>query len=331
MEYHSKYGKSPRFIRRQLNARYPFVKRQNVSDACLPANSGATAAYNTSTTAYKTGARTTKAPPATTAGPSMPLCSLQNQDPGQGINVEGCTCGSTKLPLLTVASPTNDSQSCAYTAMPSSSVSNPISRQQQAWTSNCQACTLVGGIADTPTCTSVGGCTPTPTLNVFLSNNSVPLGDENSKNNGTDLRNAMYMKLQALCPDNAGECNSSKGDAEIDKVASLTLDARPDKGELNFTISDSNYNSPKERDQMLTAAVASWQQADAKSCKSVPYQGQPEKAYSVMCGTGPVKRDLPFTVGAPEKRTPQHHAPCTLQVSRSCSLRRSERHVMGDP
>lgn len=318
MQYHNEYAKSPRFIRRRLNTRYPFVKRQNVSDACLPANSGATVAYSTGTATYKTGARTTKAPPATTAGPSMPSCTLRNQDPDQGINAQGCICGSTTLPLLMVASPTNDSQSCAYTAMPSSSVSNPISRQQQVWTSKCQACTLVGGIADTPTCTSVGGCTattsanPTPTLKVFLSNNSVPLGDENSKNNGTDLRNAMYTKLQALCPDTADECNSSKGDAEIDKIASLTPDARPDKGKLNFTISDSNYNSPKERDQMLAAAVAFWQQAAEKSCQSVPYGGQPAKAHSVMCGTGPVKRDLAFTDAALGKRSPQHRPPCTL-------------------
>jgi hypothetical protein len=93
--------------------------------------------------------------------PPMPACSLQNEDPDQGINARGCICGSVTLPLLTITPEVDESSSCSYTAMPSSSTSNPITIGTQSWTSNCQACTLVGGIADEAQCTSVGGCVPT--------------------------------------------------------------------------------------------------------------------------------------------------------------------------
>lgn len=175
IDYHNAHANTPRFIRRRLDAKYIHIKRQSASAACAAATD--------------TAAQTT-APPPTTAALSVHSCSLHNEDPDRGINSQGCVCGSTTLPLLTVASATDESQSCSYTAMPSSSVSNPISIETEYWTSICQACTLVDGIADTPTCTSVGGCTsttsatPTPTFAIFLSNNSLPLGDKNNKNKG---------------------------------------------------------------------------------------------------------------------------------------------------
>lgn len=257
---------------------------------------------------------TTSSPPTITTAPPMPSCSLQNEDPDQGINTQGCICGSTTLPLLTVASPTDDAQSCAYTALPSSSVPNPIAVESQAWTSNCQACTLVGGIADAPSCTSVAGCqptaAPTPTLAVNLSNNTVSVGDEDSKNGGSDLRNTMYKDLQALCPQDGGSCTSTQ-DAEIDKIESLSTDDEPDDGHLNFTITDSSYNSQKERDQMLVAAISTWEQAVHKSCKSVPYRGQPFPATQDDCTTGPVtKRRRGSTDGILEDRSPERQDPC---------------------
>ena len=78
-----------------------------------------------------------------------------------GINAQGCICDSTTLPLISVSSATNDEQSCAYTAMPSSIVSNPISVTTEIYTSNCQACTLVGGVANAATCGNIPDCTPT--------------------------------------------------------------------------------------------------------------------------------------------------------------------------
>jgi hypothetical protein len=291
IDYHNSYANTSWLIRKRLGAKYSHIKRQGASAACA--------------TATGTAAKTT-APPPTTAALSMPSCSLQKQDPDQGINKMGCVCGSTTLPLLTVTSATDESQSCSYTAMPSSSISNPISIETEHWTSNCQACTLVGGIGDAPTCTSVAGCTstaaatPTSTFAIFLSNNSLPIGDENNKNNGADMRTDVYNKLKALCPDNANACDSTKN-AEIDEIPTIVGDGLGYET-LTFTIQDSHYNSPHDRDRMLAAAVASWQQAVGKSCKEVEYKDEADPTAS-GCGTGPVKRDLPTRTEL-EKRSP---------------------------
>ena len=132
--YHNKYKASPQ---RRKNKRNPHGKRQDAADCPI-----------------------TSAP---TAAPT-PQCTLQNEDPDQGINARGCICGSATLPLLTVTSVTDDAQSCAYTTLPLSGAPNPISIQTVTFTSDCKACTLVGGIADTPTCTAIDGCGPTTTV-----------------------------------------------------------------------------------------------------------------------------------------------------------------------
>ncbi|SLM39732.1 hypothetical protein LPUS_10336 [Lasallia pustulata] len=107
----------------------------------------------------------TTSPPSSTTPTPTPSCTLQNEDPDQGIAGRGCICGSTTLPLLTVPSATDPAQSCAYTAIPTTNGTNPVSILSSTYTSACQACTLVGGIADTPMCTTIAGCatsTPTP-------------------------------------------------------------------------------------------------------------------------------------------------------------------------
>ena len=110
------------------------------------------------------GCSTTSPPSSSVTAAPTPSCSLQNEDPDQGIAGRGCICGSTTLPLLTVTSATDPAQSCAYTALPTTTGANPVTIDSSTYTSACQACTLVGGIADTPTCTPIMGCTtPTPT------------------------------------------------------------------------------------------------------------------------------------------------------------------------
>ena len=274
--------------------------------------------------------------PTSTFAPSMPSCSLQNQDPDQGIYAQGCVCGSTTLPLLTISDAAAASQSCSYTVIPTSSVANPITTHSDVYTSNCYKCTLIGGIADTPTCaaTPVNGCSPTtpaaPTATVWLSNNSVPIGDENNKNGGADLRSDLFKKLKALCPDNANTCDS-KTPGEFDKVKTVV---GHDSGEetIKFTIQDSHYDSTQERDQMIAAAVASWQQAVSKSCKEVKYEDFEDPTTS-GCGKGIVKRGIveralmtreermlnpryalpePICVGCSAPLTPQCHYKATI-------------------
>ena len=114
------------------------------------------------------GCQTTSAPsaPSSTTLAPPPSCTLQNEDPDQGIFTQGCICGSTTLPLLNLTSATADAQSCAYTALPTTTEVNPITILTSTYTSECQVCTLIGGIADTPTCATITGCqntTPPPT------------------------------------------------------------------------------------------------------------------------------------------------------------------------
>ena len=106
----------------------------------------------------------TTSPLSSTTPTPTPSCILQDSDPDQGIAGQGCICGSTTLPLLTISSATDLAQSCAYTAIPTTTGTNPITILSSTYTSECQACTLIGGIADTPTCTTIADCTtPTPT------------------------------------------------------------------------------------------------------------------------------------------------------------------------
>lgn len=285
-------------LHKKFAARPPLKKVKRDASACqLPPN----------------GSPTTKAP--TTPAPAMPSCSLQNEDPDQGINARGCVCGSTTLPLLTISNAKDESQSCSYTAMPTSKVANPITIESQVYTANCYLCTLIGGIADTPSCatTPVKGCTPTtpavPTATVFLSNNSVPIGDENDKNNGADLRLDLFKKLKALCPDKADACDS-KTPGEFDKIETV-VGNEPAEETLKFTIQDSHYDSPKERDQMIAAAVASWQQAVSKSCKEIDYEDYEDPTKS-GCGTGIVKRgtvERALMTSEERRMTPRHALP----------------------
>ena len=112
------------------------------------------------------GCPTTSVPSSTTPAPTptpTPSCTLQNEDPDQGIFTQGCICGSTTLPLLNLTSATADAQSCAYTTLPTTTEVNPITVLTSTFTSACQVCTLIGGIADTPTCATITGCqSPSP-------------------------------------------------------------------------------------------------------------------------------------------------------------------------
>ncbi|KAF2201339.1 hypothetical protein GQ43DRAFT_480789 [Delitschia confertaspora ATCC 74209] len=279
IDLHKKYANAPRKIKRDVNAKYSHIKRAAPGGACV-------------TPAPTTPSKTTT-PPKTTPKPAMPSCSLQQQDPDQGINKRGCVCGTTTLPLLTVKDATRDEQSCSYTALPSTKVANPITIATHTWTQNCQACTLVGGIADAEHCTSVPNCTPTATAKpfaIFLSNNSLPVGNEDNKDGGAALRKEVYDKLKALCPDNAKSCDSKK-DAELKNIPTI-VKGGIEYGTLKFTIQDSSYGSTSERDRMLAAAVSSWERSLSKSCEDVEYEYEADPTES-GCGHGPAdKRTL---------------------------------------
>ena len=84
-------------------------------------------------------------------------CTSQDMDPGLNILTAYCVCSSSTFPV-SVNTATTPFNSCAYTSLPTSTI-NPIA-SISATTSNCQACSLVGG---SNSCQTVTGCTPTPT------------------------------------------------------------------------------------------------------------------------------------------------------------------------
>ncbi|KAF2650990.1 hypothetical protein K491DRAFT_730354 [Lophiostoma macrostomum CBS 122681] len=278
---HNAHANAARFIKQREVPRFSHIKRQGLNASCP--------------TATISGTSTETAPP-TTSAPPMPSCSYLYAAPDNGIEMNACVCGSVTLPPLTLTNAPNQEASCSYTAMPSSSVANPITIPTQYWTNNCQACTLIGGIADAATCTSVGGCTPTsapkPVLAIEISNNSIPIGNADNFDDGKDLRTDFYTQLQNICPDSSDHCDSTQT-AEVHGIP-IIIGEEVDFEVLSLVVQDSHYSSKDDRDRMLAAAMATWQQAVSKSCKEVEYHDD-EPDVGSGCGNGALVNQSPFT------------------------------------
>lgn len=98
--------------------------------------------------------------PAITPAPTI-SCSIQHEDPDQGINTQYCVCSSSTFPILSITDPNaGESASCAYTDLPSDKTINP-QPSLPVITSNCQVCSV--GFDFQSCFSSVADCTPTPT------------------------------------------------------------------------------------------------------------------------------------------------------------------------
>lgn len=201
---------------------------------------------------YDTGPASSAGSTITSPPAATPSCEYLPQDPDQGRTVAACVCEETAtLPLITPQpSGTNsifaNSASCAYTTMPGSSVTNPVTTEVQTWTSNCQACTLTGGVADVETCTTVPSCTPTgaaaastPTFAVFVSNSTVGIGDAEHEDQGKQLGRDMYNILHNFYQ-NRTSCKTGKENhASISNDLTITQDGdEPLKPYLYFSTVD---------------------------------------------------------------------------------------------
>lgn len=171
---------------------------------------------------YVSASATSSTPSSITVAPTkLPSCELHNHDPDQGINQAFCLCDdSITLSPLPVTSAY--SESCAYKSIPTGTTAiETVTTQTEIWTSNCAACTIVGGIADAETCTTVSGCTPTaapsPTIAAWVGNlSTIDIGNAEDKNGGKDLATEMLTKLKGMCSG-----STCKGDhAEMDHVES---------------------------------------------------------------------------------------------------------------
>jgi hypothetical protein len=199
-------------------------------------------------TATSTGTKsaTSSTPASITAAPGpLPSCLLHPESPDQGINAPYCVCdGSHTLSPLPATS--EYSESCAYKSIPTDTTAIvTVTTQTVIYTTNCSACTIVGGIADVASCTSVAGCTPTappapptppappsPTISAWVGNlSTVPIGNAADVNGGKDLATEMFGKLKAMCSGASYTCKGSAANAaEMDNVNTVIAN-----GEENLT------------------------------------------------------------------------------------------------
>ncbi|KAI1761293.1 hypothetical protein GGR53DRAFT_506076 [Hypoxylon sp. FL1150] len=241
--------------------------------------------------------------PITPAPTSTPSCEYLPMDPGHGRDKAACVCDSTRtLPLLTVApsgtqSVFSNAASCAYTAVPGPSVANPVTTDVRVWTTGCEACTAVGGVADQRTCTTVASCTPTtspspspspavPTFAVWVANRTVPIGDAEGKDGGKKLAADMFGKLRGFCAD-GGACDVAQY-AKMEGVETVVKGGEePLQPEMYWETA--TFFSIPVLEKMLAAALATWIPATSKSCEDVEYVLEADPTIS-GCGNGPVKR-----------------------------------------
>jgi hypothetical protein len=192
------------------------VKKRDVS--------GAACSIQTSTITKATPTSTTESN-AITPGPTL-SCLLHNQDPDQGIVQAYCLCNDS-ITLAPLPATSAQSESCAYSTMPGISASEAITTQTQVWTTNCQACTIIGGVADQETCTPVSGCKPTlapvPTIAAWIGNlSTIDIGNAEDGNGGKDLAQEMFTKLKGSCDASNRTCKSTP--AVMDNVEAVLLD-----------------------------------------------------------------------------------------------------------
>ncbi|KAK0510445.1 hypothetical protein JMJ35_006877 [Cladonia borealis] len=258
-----------------------------------------------------------------TTSPTLPTCTLQNEDPDQNINTPYCICTASGLPssktypVLSVAPTAQESASCAYTTLPATAAS--ISISTPVITSNCQVCTqVVNNEAD---CTPIPSCRPTsntvnpvstptgtPSTKVEISNNTVHAGELS----GSKLYSAALSVMSPACPTPSGNnptsCSSSgQGVQNVGFVE----DGDASAGTLVFTIEDSNYTTVGQRNAMLGAAAQAFANAAThKSCQNMTFAGDCPSSRKMM------KRDdlSPAGSGALEPRVYTPPPECTHEL-----------------
>lgn len=236
-----------------------------------------------------------------------PTCFLHNQDPDQGINQAYCICDKTAtLTPLSVAKTGHQSDSCAYSTIPATGAQATVTTATSSWTSNCQACTIIGGIADQETCTSVPSCTPTgkPKIIAWVSNSTIAIGDAEDANDGKSLSKELFDKLSANCEGTS----CSQDMATMDNVEYILSGGEEplvpemyiqDASGYVHRLSPStaftdllNRGSNSDIQKMLAVGISSWvgamQDDGLGLCSNVTYHAEADMTGS-GCGQGPIQ------------------------------------------
>ncbi|KAK2764531.1 hypothetical protein FQN54_009226 [Arachnomyces sp. PD_36] len=214
-------------------------------------------------------------------------------------------------PPITVYPAPNMPQGCYHGTL-TASASNFAAKPVEMWTTDCDACTMVVRWADLVTCTSMSGCNLTqtkmtemgakePALHVWLSNNSIPIGDAANKNDGGKLWMEIYQGLREKCPDNGHRCDTTTS-LDINDIRAV-VNGEVELVNLSFTFQNGNFTGTESRDGMLVAAISSWQQGGSKSCEEVECR-YPADWTGSGCDAAPIKQNkihLPLEEGAAVK------------------------------
>ncbi|MCJ1280011.1 hypothetical protein MMC21_007836 [Puttea exsequens] len=220
----------------------------------------------TATSGPVTGPMTTSPPPVD------PLCYLQYEDPDQGIDTEYCVCGATTLPLLTVASPTDNAQSCGYTSLPASKAIHPTNGfgAPVTYRGQCQVCTPIGPFAQN--CQPMANCYPeAAAATVQVGSSPVHVGTLT----GTALYTAVSSALDDLCPpvsQTTSMTTCSTDSAIIPGIDYESLGFLDHGGELVVKVQSSAYNQTSLRNAMInSAALTAQNSANGTNCYEATY------------------------------------------------------------
>lgn len=201
-------------------------------------------------------------------------CELHKEDPDQGINQAFCLCDqSVTLTPLSVPPTGKQSDSCAYTGMPGTTAVEEVTTQATTYTNNCQACTLIGGIADTPSCTSIASCIPTKAVaQVQAGSSPVHVGTLTGSALYTSISSALVTLWPPVTQTTTSTTCAITGHVirGIPYVAEENLDT---DGELIVRAEASSYNETSLRDAMIHSAALTAQKAStaAKNCYNQSY------------------------------------------------------------
>ncbi|KAJ5168164.1 uncharacterized protein N7482_003758 [Penicillium canariense] len=251
--------------------------------------------------------RTTKAcKPKTTSKPS---CSMKDADPDEGLNSAQCICNGVTLPLLTPTHVTMVTQSCDYTAIPTSGhiTTTPHLGPATTDTKHCQVCTPVVNNEDE--CTSIKNCVvQTGAVTVQAGSSSVHVGTMT----GSALYTGISKALESLCPSvtqTTSMTGCETGTAKIKNVPYVNAGFLAE-GTIDVKVEASQYNVTSLRDAMIrSAALTAMNAASGKNCYKVDYDTE---EYRKRDDTSRWAKWLPSFVKRGDIMPPDRHTDVTF-------------------
>ncbi|KAI0123271.1 hypothetical protein BJ170DRAFT_104251 [Xylariales sp. AK1849] len=227
----------------------------------------------------------------------VPSCTMQMEDPDQGINTEYCVCDGTRtLPFLTITPQVVMIKSCDYTTLPPkdtkraamATVTPPVATitpaatlQQRDLTistgfgppttdsKHCQVCTQVVNNEDS--CSSMTDCiVQTGAVTIEVGTSSVHVGTLM----GTALYTSVSSALEKICPTptSSGFTSCKTDTVSISKIPFVEDDLLSNSGELQVSVESSTYNISSIRTALIkSVAMAAQQAATGKNCYTQQY------------------------------------------------------------